>query len=130
MLEVQIRYIQVVLTTAIFVGLLMDNIQLLTAVFVGLLLVWQLEMLTGQLRVDSKEYRLILIFISVTFLPVLFNILSESNIQTLLYIVFTISSTYWDICHRFKYFQIRKSLIFNNNFNDSNSFYSYSIFSR
>jgi hypothetical protein len=33
MLEVQIRYIQVVLTTAIFVGLLMDNIQLLTAVF-------------------------------------------------------------------------------------------------
>ena len=87
MLEVQIRYIQVVLTTAIFAGLLMDNIQLLTAVFVGLLLVWQLEMLSGQLRVDSKEYRLILIFIFVTFLPVLFNILSESNIQTLLYIV-------------------------------------------
>ena len=87
MLEVQIRYIQVVLTTAIFVGLLIDNIQLLTAVFVGLLLVWQLEMLTGQLRVDSKEYRLILIFISITFLPVIFNILSEPNIQTLLYIV-------------------------------------------
>ena len=87
MLEVQIRYIQFVLTTSIFVGLLMDNIQLLTAVFVGLILVWQLEMLSGQLRLETKEYRLILIFISLTFLPVVFNILGESNIQTLLYIV-------------------------------------------
>jgi len=87
MLEVQIRYIQFVLTTSIFVGLLMNNIQLLTAVFVGLILVWQLEMLSGQLRLDTKEYRLILIFISLTFLPVVFNILSESNIETLLYLV-------------------------------------------
>ena len=87
MLEVQIRYIQFVLTTSIFVGLLMDNIQLLTAVFVGLILVWQLEMLSGQLRLETKEYRLILIFISLTFLPVVFNILGEINIETLLYIV-------------------------------------------
>jgi hypothetical protein len=130
MLEVQIRYIQVVLTTAIFVGLLMDNIQLLTAVFVGLLLVWQLEMLSGQLRVDSKEYRLILIFISITFLPVLFNILSESNIQTLLYIVLLLVPLIGIFVIGFKYFQIRKSFIFNDNFNDCNSFYSYSIFSR
>ena len=79
MLEVQIRYIQFVLTASIFVGLLMNNIQLLTAVFVGLILVWQLEMLSGQLRLETKEYRLILIFISLTFLPVVFNILSESN---------------------------------------------------
>ena len=87
MLEVQIRYIQFVLTTSIFVGLLMDNIQLLTAVFVGLILVWQLEMLSGQLRLETKEYRLILIFTSLTFLPVVFNILGEINIETLLYIV-------------------------------------------
>ena len=87
MLEVQIRYIQFVLTTSIFVGLLMDNIQLLTAVFVGLILVWQLEMLSGQLRLETKEYRLILIFISLTFLPVVFNIFGEINIETLLYIV-------------------------------------------
>jgi len=87
MLEVQIRYIQFVLTTSIFVGLLMDNVQLLTAVFVGLILVWQLEMLVGQLRLDTKEYRLILIFISLTFLPVVFNILSETTIETLFYIV-------------------------------------------
>ena len=72
MLEVQIRYIQFVLTTSIFVGLI---------------LVWQLEMLSGQLRLETKEYRLILIFISLTFLPVVFNILGESNIETLLYIV-------------------------------------------
>ena len=65
----------------------MDNIQLLTAVFVGLILVWQLEMLSGQLRLETKEYRLILIFISLTFLPVVFNILGEINIETLLYIV-------------------------------------------
>ena len=87
MLEVQIRYIQFVLTTSIFVGLLIDNVQLLTAVFVGLILVWQLEMLVGQLRLDTKEYRLILIFISLTFLPVVFNILSETTIETLFYIV-------------------------------------------
>ena len=87
MLEVQIRYIQFVLTTSIFVGLLMDNVQLLTAVFVGLILVWQLEMLVGQLRLDTKEYRLILIFISLTFLPVVFNILSETTIEALFYIV-------------------------------------------
>ena len=87
MLEVQIRYIQFVLTTSIFIGLLMDNVQLLTAVFVGLILVWQLEMLVGQLRLDTKEYRLILIFISLTFLPVVFNILSETTIETLFYIV-------------------------------------------
>src|SRR5210317_99433 len=87
MLEVQIRYIQFVLTTSIFVGLLMDNVQLLTAVFVGLILVWQLEMLVGQLRLDNKEYRLILIFISLSFLPVVFNILSETTIEALFYIV-------------------------------------------
>ena len=86
MLEVQIRYIQFVLTTSIFIGLLMDNVQLLTAVFVGLILVWQLEMLVGQLRLDTKEYRLILIFISLTFLPVVFNILSETTIEALFYI--------------------------------------------
>ena len=86
MLEVQIRYIQFVLTTSIFVGLLMDNVQLLTAVFVGLILVWQLEMLVGQLRLDTKEYRLILIFISLSFLPVVFNILSETTIEALFYI--------------------------------------------
>ena len=71
MLEVQIRYIQFVLTVSIFAGLIIDNTQLLTAVFVGLILVWQLEMLSGQLRVDTKEYRLILIFITLTFLPCL-----------------------------------------------------------
>ena len=87
MLEVQIRYIQFVLTTSIFVGLLMDNIQLLTAVFVGLILVWQLEMLSGQLRLDTKEYRLILIFLALTFLPVLFNISSEVRIEALFYLV-------------------------------------------
>jgi len=87
MLEVQIRYIQFVLTASIFAGLIIDNTQLLTAVFVGLILVWQLEMLSGQLRVDTKEYRLILIFITLTFLPVAFNILSESRIEVLFYIV-------------------------------------------
>ena len=87
MLEVQIRYIQFVLTTSIFIGLLMDNVQLLTTVFVGLILVWQLEMLVGQLRLDTKEYRLILIFISLSFLPVVFNILSETTIEALFYIV-------------------------------------------
>ena len=104
MLEVQIRYIQFVLTTSIFVGLLMDNVQLLTAVFVGLILVWQLEMLSGQLRLDTKEYRLILIFIFLTFLPVALNILSEANIETLLYSYLISSTTSRGVCIRFKNF--------------------------
>ena len=91
MLEVQIRYLQVVLTTAIFVGLLMDNMQLLTAVFVGLILVWQLEMLSGQLRIETKDYRLVIIFLSLTFLPVVINIFSESKIETLLYLVLLVA---------------------------------------
>ena len=130
MLEVQIRYIQFVLTTAIFVGLLMDNVQLLTAVFVGLILVWQLEMLVGQLRLDTKEYRLILIFISLTFLPVVFNILSETTIEALFYIVLLAVPILGVFIFRFKYFQIGESLIFNHNIDGSNSFYSFTIFSR
>jgi hypothetical protein len=130
MLEVQIRYIQFVLTTSIFIGLLMDNVQLLTTVFVGLILVWQLEMLVGQLRLDTKEYRLILIFISLSFLPVVFNILSETTIETLFLYSLAGGTNSRGFIFRFKYFQIGEPFIFNHNFDGSNSFYSFTIFSR
>ncbi len=73
MFQRQLRYVQIILTLSIFGGLLISNIPLLVASLVGLILVWQLEMLTGQLRIDTNEYLLTIIFIFLTFLPVIFS---------------------------------------------------------
>ena len=51
MFQTQLRFVQIILTFSIFVGLLLRNTPLLIAALVGLVLVWQLEMLTGQLRI-------------------------------------------------------------------------------
>ena len=55
MFQTQLRFVQIILTFSIFAGLLIRNTPLLIAALVGLVLVWQLEMLTGQLRVDTNE---------------------------------------------------------------------------
>jgi len=73
MFQKQLRYVQTILTLSIFGGLLIRSTPLLVASLVGLILVWQLEMLTGQLRIDTNEYLLIIIFIFLTFLPVIFS---------------------------------------------------------
>ena len=72
MFQKQLRYVQIILTLSIFGGLLVGSTPLLIASLVGLILVWQLEMLTGQLKIDTNEYLLIIIFISLTFIPVIF----------------------------------------------------------
>ena len=72
MFQTQLRFVQIILTFSIFAGLLLSNTPLLIAALVGLVLVWQLEMLTGQLRVDTNEYLLTVIFIGLTFFPVIF----------------------------------------------------------
>ena len=72
MFQTQLRFVQIILTFSIFAGLLIRNTPLLIAALVGLVLVWQLEMLTGQLRVDTNEYLLTVIFIGLTFFPVIF----------------------------------------------------------
>ena len=77
MFQTQLRFVQIILTFSIFAGLLLRNTPLLIAALVGLVLVWQLEMLTGQLRIDTNEYLLTVIFIGLTFLPVIF---AESEI--------------------------------------------------
>ena len=59
MFQKQLRYVQIILTLATFAGLLLNNSPLLSAAFVGLILIWHLEMLTGQLRIDTNEYFLI-----------------------------------------------------------------------
>ena len=73
MFQKQLRYVQIILTLSIFGGLLISNTPLLISSLVGLILVWQLEMLTGQLKIDTNEYLLIIIFIFLTFLPVIFS---------------------------------------------------------
>ena len=73
MFQTQLRFVQIILTFSIFAGLLISNTPLLIAALVGLVLVWQLEMLTGQLRVDTNEYLLTVIFIGLTFFPVIFG---------------------------------------------------------
>ena len=87
MFQRQLRYVQIILTLSIFGGLLIMNTPLLVASLVGLILVWQLEMLTGQLRIDTNEYLLIIIFILLTFLPVIFSGLeTEGSIIILFYV--------------------------------------------
>ena len=73
MFQTQLRFVQIILTFSIFAGLLLRNTPLLIAALVGLVLVWQLEMLTGQLRIDTNEYLLTVIFIGLTFFPVIFS---------------------------------------------------------
>ena len=73
MFQTQLRYVQIILTLSIFVGLIITNTPLLISSLVGLIIVWQLEMLTGQLRIDTNEYLLVIIFIFLTFLPVIFS---------------------------------------------------------
>ena len=72
MFQTQLRFVQIILTFSIFAGLLLRNTPLLITALVGLVLVWQLEMLTGQLRIDTNEYLLTIIFIGLTFFPVIF----------------------------------------------------------
>ena len=88
MFQTQLRFVQIILTFSIFAGLLLRNTPLLIAALVGLVLVWQLEMLTGQLRIDTNEYLLTVIFIGLTFLPVIF---AESEILESLINLFYIS---------------------------------------
>ena len=75
MFQKQLRYVQFILSFSIFVGLILSSKPLLLSSLVGLILVWQLEILTGQLRIDTNEYYLILIFVFITFLPVIAAVL-------------------------------------------------------
>ena len=87
MFQTQLRYVQIILTLSIFGGLLITNTPLLVASLVGLILVWQLEMLTGQLRIDTNEYLLTIIFIFLTFLPVIFSsVEAEQSVVILIYL--------------------------------------------
>ena len=87
MFQKQLRYVQIILTLSIFGGLLITNIPLLISSLVGLILVWQLEMLTGQLRIDTNEYLVTIIFIVLTFLPVIFSSFeAEQSVVVLIYL--------------------------------------------
>ena len=86
MFQTQLRFVQIILTFSIFAGLLLRNTPLLISALVGLVLVWQLEMLTGQLRIDTNEYLLTIIFISLTFFPVIFKEVEFFGTQTVYHI--------------------------------------------
>ena len=93
MFQTQLRFVQIILTFSIFAGLLLRNTPLLIAALVGLVLVWQLEMLTGQLRIDTKEYLLTITFIGLTFFPVILTeIAILQSIINLFYILLLVLS--------------------------------------
>ena len=92
MFQQQLRYVQFVLSLFIFGGLLITNFPLLISSFVGLILVWHLEILIGQLDIDTKEYYLILIFLFITFLPVISKGLFTLTVLTLLLISLSVLS--------------------------------------
>ena len=86
MFQKQLRYVQFILSLSIFVGLILTSNPLLLSSLVGLILVWQLEMLTGQLRIDTNEYYLILIFVFITFFPVISPVLFSEFTLSLLFV--------------------------------------------
>ena len=92
MFQQQLRYVQFVLSLFIFGGLLITNFPLLISSFVGLILVWHLEILIGQLDIDTKEYYLILIFLFITFLPVISKGFFTLTVLTLLLISLSVLS--------------------------------------
>ena len=87
MFQKQLRYVQFVLSFLIFGGLIITSRPLLIASFVGLILVWQLEILSGQLKIDSNEYYLIIIFLLITFSPVISPVLFSKSLVSLLVVV-------------------------------------------
>ena len=92
MFQKQLRYVQIILTLATFAGLLLNNSPLLSAAFVGLILIWHLEMLTGQLRIDTNEYLLIIAFIFLAFFPVLSSNLISFSFTTITYLCLLVFS--------------------------------------
>ena len=86
MFQKQLRYVQFILSLSIFVGLILTSNPLLLSSLVGLILVWQLEILTGQLRIDTNEYYLILIFVFITFFPVISPVLFSEFPLSLLFV--------------------------------------------
>tara|TARA_B100001250_G_scaffold402763_1_gene416279 strand:+ start:52 stop:795 length:744 start_codon:yes stop_codon:yes gene_type:complete len=86
MFQKQLRYVQFILSFSIFGGLILTSNPLLLSSFVGLILVWQLEILTGQLRIDTNEYYLILILVFITFSPVVSSVLFSEIPLNLLFI--------------------------------------------
>ena len=92
MFQKQLRYVQIILTLATFAGLLLNNSSLLSAAFVGLILIWHLEMLTGQLRIDTNEYLLIIAFIILAFFPVLSSNLISFSFTTITYLCLLVFS--------------------------------------
>ena len=86
MFQQQLRYVQFVLSLLIFGGLLITSLPLLISSFVGLILVWHLEILIGQLQIDTKEYYLILVFVFITFLPVITEGFFQETVLILLLI--------------------------------------------
>ena len=92
MFQKQLRYVQFILSFSIFAGLILSSNPLLLSSLVGLILVWQLEILTGQLRIDTNEYYLILIFIFITFFPVISSVLFLQFPVSLLFISLTFLS--------------------------------------
>ena len=86
MFQKQLRYVQFILSFSIFAGLILRSNSLLLSSLVGLILVWQLEMLTGQLRIDTNEYYLILIFVFITFFPVISPVLFSEFTLSLLFV--------------------------------------------
>jgi len=85
MIQVQLRFFQYILSTAIFVGILISSKPLITACFVGLILIWLTEMLVGQLDIKSQQYLVILTILLISFSSIVFqSIYPEINKVALL----------------------------------------------
>ena len=90
MFQVQLRYFQYILSTSIFIGILITSTPLISACFVGLTLIWLTEMLSGQFDINSNKYYVILILLIFSFSSVTLDNLFSLTEPNLIFIIFLI----------------------------------------
>tara|TARA_B100001113_G_scaffold92250_1_gene73878 strand:+ start:19 stop:765 length:747 start_codon:yes stop_codon:yes gene_type:complete len=96
MFQIQLRFFQYILSSAIFVGILISSKALITACFVGLTLIWLTEMLIGQFDFRSQQYLIILIVLLFSFSSVAVqSIYSNLDTVDLLLSCLLLSITYF-----------------------------------
>ena len=81
MFQIQLRYFQYILSSAIFVGVLISSKALITSCFVGLTLIWLTEMLIGQFDIKSHQYLVVLTVLLLSFSSIAIQSIN-SNIST------------------------------------------------
>ena len=86
MIQVQLRYFQYILSTAIFAGIVISSTPLISACFVGLTLIWLTEMLVGQFDINTDKFYIVLVLLLLAFSTVSIKSLSPDTNSSYLFV--------------------------------------------